>query len=293
MADQAEPVTGADVAPDPTPAAPAAPAPAPTGGASQPPAKPWADAPWAQTLETRFQDDTTRAAVHAAWQEEVQPYVTRKEQELGEWGRVRDQLQDDDASIPTFLAIAEQTYGPEVAQVFVDALRAHLQLDDGDGAAEQQGGDWQSPEAYDAWYQAQPPWVQEQEDLRRGSEEDAQYQQEVQQYAPDVVEIGADHHLARYVLAADGDVQQGKALYDQEFGPIVEQARQNPQLAASLGLQFPEHAAPAEAEGAPAVLGSSGAQGGVAPPTEPQYASLDAAMEAMWQEVSGKSPGGW
>jgi hypothetical protein len=286
MADQAAPITDVDPTPDPTTpaaAAPAAPADTP---------KPWADAPWAQTLETRFQDDATRAAVHQAWQEEVQPYVTRREQELGEWGKVQQQLQDDEASIPTFLAIAEQTYGPEVAQVFVDALRQHLHLDDGEPQGEPGAQDWQSPEAYDAWYQAQPPWIQQQEDLRLGAEEDAQYQQEVQQYAPDVIAVGAEHHLARYVLAADGDVQQGKALYDQEFGPLVEAAKQNPQLAASLGLNFAPSAPAAADEGAPAVLGSSGAQGGAPPPTEPQYANLDQAMDDLWKEIAGKHPGG-
>jgi len=294
MADQAEPAVpgGVEATPDPTPAAPAASTPPSSGS------KPWADAPWAQTLETRFQDDAVRAQVHQAWQEEVQPYVTRREQELGEWGQVREQLLSEEESIPTFLAIAESHYGPEVAQLFADAILQHVNGQPGQeasDAAAEGGSDWESDEAYDRWYEQQPPWVQAQEDQRRGAEEDLTYQQEVAKYAPDVIEIGADHHLARYVLAAEGDVQQGKALYDQEFGPVVEQARANPALAASLGLEFPEHAPqqPEAPEGAPAVLGSSGAQGGAPPPTEPQYANLDQAMEDLWQEVAGKHPGGF
>jgi hypothetical protein len=284
-----------DPTPDPTPPSPGTPATeTPSPGTSAP----WANAPWAETLEARFEDPAQREAVHGYLQEEIQPYVTRREQELGGLSEMWEALDDQEQSLPTFLTIAEEKYGPEVAQVFADAILQHVQ-------AQQEGSDpanpsGDAPETYEEWYEKQPPWIQEREDVRLAEEEDGNYESEVQQHAPDVVALGqrAQEHFGRYVLALEGDVAAAKQLWDQEMGPIVAAARQDPSLAASLGFELGEPQGPAGAasvpgnEAAPHVLGATGAGGGTAPPTVPQYGSMDEVYADFYSEVAGKSAGG-
>lgn len=296
MADQAAPAApdapAFDPTPDPTLAAPAA-ATTPTTPPAAPPSSPWAGSPWAEKLDG-LQDGLTREQVHELWQGTVQPYVTQKEQELGQVGTIWEQLQGEDTSIPTYLALAEQMYGPEVAQTIADGLQQHF--DEGAQAADDEGAvDWEDQETYDRWFEQQPPWVQAQEEQRIANEEDATYQAEVKQFAPDVIDDGVEHILARYVVAADGDVQAAKQLYDQEFGPIIAHAKSDPAVAAQYGLshlhgQVAAPAAPAPA-GAPTVLGATGAGGSSVPAQEePRYATLDDAMDDLFAAVSGTGP---
>lgn len=290
MADQAEPVVpDLPAAPDPTQAATPAAATPPTS-ASPAPDTPWAGSPWAGRLDeiAATNQQLTPAQVHELWQSEVQPYVTRREQELGEGASFIADLQDDEKSIGTYLAFAEQNYGPEVAEAIANAIVQHVE---GAAAAPPEGSD--TSDDYETWLAEQPPWIQEREALLRGQEEDQEYNAEVQQYAPDVIADGAEHLFARYVLASEGDVQEAKALYDQEMGPIVAAAKQNPALAASIGLAFAEPADQTEAppEGAPHVLGATGSSGGAAPPTTPQYGSMDEVYSDFFDSVKGRQPG--
>lgn len=291
MAEQAAPVEPT-FDPTPEPAAPAPSAPPEAGSPATPastPDKPWAGSPWASDLEAAGFDPETAAKVHELWQGKVQPYVTQREQELGEVGEIWAAFNEDETALPTYLALAEQRFGPEVAQHLANSLAEYIGADDPEGGTEVEPS-WEDPEVYAAWYEQQPPWVQAQEDQRIANEQDAIYMSEVQRDAPDVIADGTEHIFARYVAGTeDGNVAQAKQWYDQEFGPIVAQAKADPAFAQQVGLGHLHEgapAAPAPAE-APNVLGSYATPGGSEPPTEPQYASLDAAMDDLFEAVRG------
>jgi hypothetical protein len=291
MADQAVPEVpdAVDPTPDPTPA-PSLPPP------DAPSPSPWAGSPWAGKLDevAASGQPLTPEQVHDLWQGTVQPYVTQKEQELGAWNEVVQGLTDQEQSVATYLAVAEQMYGEEVAQHLAASFQEYINNQEpGEGAPPAGQNDWDDPESYQAWYDEQPPWIQAQEDKRIADEEDSEYASDVQQYAPDVLADGTESIFARYVVAVpDGDVQKAKALYDAEFGPIIAQAKQDPELAQRLGLghlHAQHQPAPAE-ETAPTVLGAGGGAGANPASQEPGYGSMEEVYDDFFNTVKGTGP---
>lgn len=88
--------------------------------------------PWADSLNTRFEDPEIRQTVDAFLREDVQPYVTRLEQ-----GRNSDaeqlyaELQEKPGQ--TYLAISEELFGAEVSQKVQDLLLSSFGGTEGDG----------------------------------------------------------------------------------------------------------------------------------------------------------------
>ena len=307
MADQAAGAPDFDPTPDPTPDAPSPQSPEASDSAqasSSTGTHPWDGSPWAKDLDG-LEDGLTREQVHELWQSKVQPYVTQREQELGNYGQILEALNDPEQSLAAYLTLAEMQYGPEVAQHLAQSLQQYTgeeeQPDalDGDTATQP---NWDDPDAVQAWYDQQPPWIQEQFDNYVVQQEDQQYEADLDKYAPNIKADKTEHIFARYVVATDGNVEMAKELYDREMGPYIEQARKDPALAASLGLghfheegdQVPGGVA-ATAEEPPNVLGQYGAAGATVPPTEPQYASMDDVMDDFFETVRGQGglqPGG-
>jgi hypothetical protein len=109
-----EPVSG-----DPAPVTPPAPAPA---APAVPEVQP---GPWAADLAQYIEDPAARAQADRYLREKVQPRMTQFEQDAARYEgahRLYDDLVDDADS--TMVAIAEQVYGPEVAQSIAQALAA-------------------------------------------------------------------------------------------------------------------------------------------------------------------------
>lgn len=95
-------------------------------------------APWAKSLETRFEDPDVRAQVDEYMRTEHQPYLTRIEQERKEaldksW--VFDELNDDPAE--ALKTIAEQIWGEEKASAIVALVQEGETLEDATAIVEE------------------------------------------------------------------------------------------------------------------------------------------------------------
>lgn len=292
---------GGPAAPDPsgggspTPTPPA-PSPEPTSTAPSTPAEPTStgDAPWSQSLAQRFTDEAQRTAVDAYLREEIQPYITQREQELGQVGEVWNNLWDENNSVGQYLALTEEIYGPEFAQTVASQFAALAGGEPADPAAPTAG----DPEAeFEQWLEQQPEPVQEMMRERMATQEDEAYEQDLAQVAATEKSItGAEHLFSRYVVAADGDMAVATQMWQQEMKPIVDLARQqeaagDTTMVQQLGLAPANPAPPASAAPAataPAVLGTGGLSGGTAPPTQTPGQTLDEAMSDLFAEVSGQ-----
>lgn len=299
MADQADPTDGITVGDQPAeqPAAPETappetPQPAETPGFQS-------DAPWAKSLTERFQDVEQQRQVDAYLREEIQPYITRREQELGQVNDVWNNLWDEEQSIGTYLALTEEMYGPEFAQAVAQQIVAGGE----NGQQPEAGAEPQlsDEESFQQWLEQQPPQVQEMMQERLQSQEDQQYEAELDTArGAEPTITGLEHMFSQYVVAADGDVQMATETWREQMAPTVRYAMEQAQkgdytLAKQLGLAEEQaaDAAPDPADpGPPAVLGTTGAAGTATGPTVPGHRSMDEAMEEFFAEVSPQTDHG-
>ena len=120
-------------APQPPPVAEEAPAATEEAPVAEP-----GPAPWAKSLETRFEDPAVRAQVDEYMRTEHQPYLTRIEQERKDaldksW--VFDELNDDPAE--ALKTIAEQIWGEEKASAIVALVQEGETLEDATAIVEE------------------------------------------------------------------------------------------------------------------------------------------------------------
>lgn len=230
---------------------PVAPAPVPTPAAG--------DAPWSADLAALGLDDTGRSAVDQYLRTSVQPRVTQLEQEVATSKVARELFTDlQEAPLETFLAVGEQLF--EGADP--NALRAALGLPPEDAppavapAAPELDPRVAKLIADDEAREAQRHWDTSMAPIKAA---DATI---------------TDAIFSPFVVAAGGDFDQAKALYDQQVAA----------LRTAHGLA-PEVVVPAEAVPAPDVIGTGTGGGTVPPPTETQYGSLSDAFDATLAEV--------
>jgi hypothetical protein len=267
-----------------TPAAPATPA--PSAGQSTNPG------PWADALSQRFQDETVRGQVDGFLRETVQPYITQREQELGQVGQIWDKLWDesdgeDNASLQTYLALTEARFGPQVAMAVAQSLQGFAGQQPAEQPAGGEGG--QNPPELDEWLAQQPQEVQDHFRQTFESEADKAYADELSNLASNdwTVNAGEGALFSNYVIATDGDIEAAHQLWEQQGMKSAIEA--NPQ---AFGVAPPQAAPAAEAAPeAPQVLGTGATGTGVTtPPTAPeQHDSLAEAVDSFFKDLHAPS----
>lgn len=273
-------------------------------GPAETPAEPAAAAPtepatpWADSLGRAFPDEATRGQVDQYLRSEIQPYITRKEQELGEVSGVWENLWDEDQTIPTYLSLAESIYGPELAREVAQTFAKHFEVTEGLSpeqaaaagveAANQAAVDAQ-PEVeavpdFDEWLAKQPPEVREIVTNQVAQNEDDVYNGQLAELAGVEPTIkGNEDRFSRYVVATEGDLNVALALWQEEMAPVI---KAHPE---SFGTAAPATEAPAEAKPAreaPAVLGSQAAAGVTTPPQIKAHQTMDEAIHDFMVDIT-------
>lgn len=266
-------------------------------------------APWAQSLAQAFPEEDHRARVDQYIRSEIQPYITRREQELGQVGDIWDSLWDEDQSVVTYLELANSIYGEEAARALAQTLSDHFEKQGlppeqaaaaGVQAANQQaaaeGGEPQVPKVleFDEYLQTLPPEAREVIVAQRTALEDQTYEGQLDQLAKVEPTIDANRSLfSRYVASAEGDLNSALSQWQAEMAPVI---KANPQAFGAQGeaaaqaagaVDAAAAAAAAPAREAPVVLGTgAAAQGGVTPPLQKEHQSLDEAVEDFMKDMA-------
>lgn len=243
--DPVEPVVA-----DPAPAAvvepPAPPAPA---------APPAGDAPWAKDLATLFPDETVRTQVDTYLRANVQPHVTKLEQEYAPAKQLWQDLQGDD-SVDVYVNAARQLYGDDVAELIETQLANHFAEPAPPVADPAAPASALTPEQQDA-----VNWAHEQK-------VEALYASELERIsAVDPTIVGREALFANLVVGTEGDFDEAQRRWQQQ----------------GLANLQPVPAPPAE----PAVPAPPTLDGGGAPvlPTQKRYTSFDDATDDMLADV--------
>ncbi|MGZ6852645.1 MAG: hypothetical protein ACXVGB_00655 [Mycobacteriaceae bacterium] len=229
--------------PAPVEAAPAPPQPAPVG-----------DGPWAQDIRSTFQDPEVQRQVDAFLRSKVQPHVTQVEQQYAPARELWQDLQAEDQSqsLGTYLAIAEQLYGPEVAQAVASSLEAQFT----------------QPQQPETPAPAQPQLTPEQQqaiDWANAQQAEQLYQSELARVKASDPNV-RDELFHPFVVGSEGDFDQALAAYQNWHAQAYPAAPAEP---------APEPPATLTGEGAPAAI----------PPTEPARQTLDSALEDTLAEM--------
>jgi hypothetical protein len=279
--------------------------------AAQAAAPPELSGPWANDIRERFSDPAQQAAVDQLLREKVQPYVTQREQEIGNVAGIWDDLWDQEASLPTFLGLAESIYGQEAAQQLAATFQTMFEQQGmppaqaqqaGEQAAAQQAleqqGNPEDAEGFEEWLSKQPPEMQRlvMDDISR--REDETYNGQLGYIAENIeptVSAQDGRLFSRYVAASDGDLGEAIELWREEMAPAVMADPDrfgwtNPAAAteaAEAAAQEPARQAP---EG---VLGTS-AVAGVTPPAEtlPPHQTFDEAIHDFFAQDLGHNAEG-
>lgn len=238
------------VVPDPAPVAavepPAAPAPPAAG-----------DAPWAKDLATLFPDETVRTQVDTYLRANVQPHVTKLEQEYAPARALWQDLQGDN-SVETYVDAARQLYGDEVADVIESTLAAQLAEPEppvADPAAPATAALTPEQQAAVNWAQSQQVESEYKSELARVKEAGAV-----------ITSAQKEAWFANFVVGAEGDFDEAARRWEASGLANVPDAEPAPVV-------------PTPEVPAPPTLGDGG---GPVLPTEKRYASIsDAVDDAM------------
>lgn len=233
--------------------------------------------PWAEDLNTRFEDEATRQAVDAFLREKVQPYVTQVEQEARPALELYRDLQANPGA--TYVELTEDLFGADDAKAITELLEGRY-------------GDPQSPAPQEQVQQPTPtegqtdPRMQEMLNDWEEQRNEKLYDAELQRLQ--AIEVAAaqregrnplpikDHLFRPFVVAEDGDMDKAFVGYK----AFVETART--ELFGDAQVQ----------EVAPPTLGGN-TSGATPPPTEKNYdGDYGAAIEdwAQEQNAAGVSP---
>lgn len=242
-----EPVAAPPVAAAPVASEPVVPVAAPVA------APPPSDSPWAADLNATFQDETVRGQVDSFLRGHVQPHVTRIEQESAPARELFRDLQGDE-SVETYIGVAAQLYGDEVAAV----LQATLAEKFGGGeetepvAGEPAPMDARTAEAV-AYYESRQAEDLYNSELAKAIEADPSIK-------------GRESRFANFVVGSEGDFPEAQKRW--AASRLEDQAEWAPQ---------------APAAPAPATLTDQGA-----PATAPQVTqqmTIDDALEATLADM--------
>lgn len=236
------------------------PTPTPEPAAAAPPAAPPAppSGPWADKLSVF--DESTRAQVDAFLRTEVQPYVTRLEQQTSELeaaGQLYNDLQSD--PLQTYVDLTHEMLGDEIAEAVIATIRETAASNDAPDADT-------SPNTDPVVEQMKRDYIATQE-----QKEYADALAKAKSKHPDIVE----DLFHPFAAATDGDME---AAY-QGYKVWLEQAKQT--------FGTPEAPPPAPTP-APPTLGSDTANP-PAPPTQKQYRNIGEALDDMFDEIKVKT----
>lgn len=214
--------------------------------------------PWAASLASRFADEEIRKQVDAYLREEVQPHVTKLEQEYAPARELWQDLQSED-SAATYLAVAEQLWGEEAADRIAQAMVAGEEIPV-----------LPAPEA--AGEAPAPPQPPARDPEVQAMLEDHQARQMAEHYESELARIKAldsrvsEDIFAPFVIGAEGDFDAALASYQQWHAAAYPAAPPEQQEVPPPGLP---------SEGAPAA----------APPIQPKFDSFDAALDSAMEDM--------
>lgn len=248
-----------DVAPEPTPE----PAPA-------------SNAPWAQELASTFADDSIRSQVDEFLRGQIQPYVTKLEQESVQ-NRDANRLWNDFAEDPydTYVGVTKELFGDEVALKIASALEAD---DEPDYNPEENDVSDIDPLAIDE--DELPDSVRSAVEYFQQQQQEAAWAQEMARIQEENPDLEIDEKLFDpFVVAADGNFDVAVAGYED----FVNTAKQK------FGLEVGDLSSVDAGNAAPAVIDSSSSAPST-PPQQQSYESLDDAMDAFFAEQNAPPP---
>lgn len=237
----------------------------------QTPAAPSSDAPWAQELASQFADDTIRSQVDEFLRGNIQPYVTRLEQEsVG--NRDANRLWQDFAENPyeTYVGVTKELFGDDLALRIASALES-----DDDPTTDHE--EHEVPD-YDLAIDEDelPESVREAVDFYQQQQQASAWEQEMNRVIEDYPDVEIDADLLNpFVIAAEGDFDVAVASYAQ----FVNNAREK------FGLSVGD----LSDVNVPPVIDSD-ATGTSTPPQQKQYESLDDAMDDFFAEQNAPPP---
>lgn len=263
--------------------------------------------PWDADLARAFPDEATRGQVDQFLRSTVQPYVTQREQQLGEVSKVWEGLWDEDATFPTYLELANQLYGPDVAGALAKTLSDHFEAqgmsaDDAAQAAAEtveqhaaQEVQQQGPPSYEEWLKTVPEEYRSLVTRQMETDQDELYEQQLDAVEKTEPSIGPRDHknrelFSRYVASMEGDISAALALWQEEMAPLIQAHPDHFNLVEQQEQQaVVDEKRPARE--APAVLGTGAAQGQTPPPQTPEHLSMDDALDALLEDVQKKTRG--
>jgi len=244
------------------------------GQQAQQPAEPQGGSgPWADKLESRFEDQAIRAQVDEFLKAEIQPYVTKLEQSQTDLPEEAKLLYNDLLENPaeTYLAITSELYGPEAANAVKEALNQGATPEEAAAIGQEVADEGEGEDEPD------PVLERMREDYLQSQATDM-YNDELERVKAAMPEEDrktfVDDWFHQFVVAADGDFDTAVVGYNQFIKQAQEKFGLNPD-------QIPE---------APATIGSD-SQTPSAPPTQKEYKTIDEALDDTLAEArAAKAP---
>jgi len=250
--DEAPEQGGTDEQPEPTPE----------------PTPPAPDSPWAKDIAEKFDDPALQGKVDEFLRENIQPYVTKLEQE-SQPSRDAERLWNDFSSDPnnTFRAVAVELYGQDTADKLIEAITDEGGQDVND----------ETPSDEDIKFKVDadelPEDVQEAVDYIQQQRQKEEWDREFARINTEEKPIEEDLFYP-FVTAADGDIDAAA----EEYHKWAEKFRaKHGDLPTTDDVPKPEDTPP------PTIDPGKGGAGSV-PPTEKKYDSLDDAIDEFLAE---------
>lgn len=238
------------------------------GQQAQQPAEPQGvSGPWADKLNSRFEDQAVRAQVDEFLKAEIQPYVTQLEQARSDVPEEAGMLYNDLLENPTetYLAITSEIYGPEAAQAVEQALDQGASPEEAAAVGQQVAGEETEEDESD------PVMERMKEEYVNNLQAEA-YGNALEQMKEGLPEgekeAFVDELFAPFVVSANGDFEVALEGYREFVGKAKEQFGLTPD-------QIPDP---------PATIGSDSTTT-TAPPTQKKYESIDDALDDTLAEM--------
>lgn len=246
-------------------------------------------APWSTDLADAFEDEEQRKAVDEFLAKNVQPYVTKLEQESRPT-RDATRLWEgfNESPVETYVQVSRELYGEEVADQVAAILQGEAQEEqvpsDTQGTEETATPDTQTPKGVSL--DDLPVEVREAVAKQQAEEQRVAYYEEIDRVTKEHVddlpkdaegkaELDVDL-FHPFVVAEGGDFDRAFAAYNQFY----ENAKKK------FGIQVPD----GENVEPPTTIDSQTRDASATPPQETNYESLDDAIDAFLDEQHAPPP---
>lgn len=257
------------------------------------------DAPWASDLEEAFEDEDVRSSVDEFLRKTVQPHITKIEQD-SKPSRDATRLWDgfENQPVETSVAVVTELYGKEIADKFAELLQGGASPEEAAAKVEEDTdvdvSDTTAAEGDSTGkvkFEDLPPEVQDAVASQEQEKQREAYYSEIDRIKDErsddlpkegegdeekvVLDVDLFHP---FVVAANGDFDTAADAYLKWLGQAKEK----------FGIQVPESAEGDEK--IPPVIDSQTRDSGAKPPQKPEYADLDEAMDAFFDEQKTPPP---